>query len=307
MTMLIDLVQLRTFVAVAEEQHLTRAAERIHVSQSAASAHVRAIEERLDTQLFVRTNRSLELTGAGQLLFRKAKALLHEATLFTTFARELRGEVEGNLSIGAAGDPISSRIGDMVAALREKHPLIQVDLHTRPSSGVRQGLKSGELDLGVLLARPTDPSFVYYELRRVGFRIGGPIAWKEQIEQASWSELARLPWITPADSHMTYATLQNQMFTERGLEVNTVIRFDNAAVAQCLVRSGAGMMLMRDEYALQGEAEGFLALSPVICDEIQLFIIHLESRRNDPLIRAFIEAARGPWPEMNIQGSAAIR
>ena len=66
--MLIDLVQRRTFVAVAEEQHLTRAAERLHMSQSAASAHVRAIEERLGTQLFVRTNRSLELTHAGQLL-----------------------------------------------------------------------------------------------------------------------------------------------------------------------------------------------------------------------------------------------
>ena len=66
--MQIDLVQLRTFVAVAEEKHLTRAAERLHISQSAASAHVRAVEESLDTQLFVRTNRSLEPTRACELL-----------------------------------------------------------------------------------------------------------------------------------------------------------------------------------------------------------------------------------------------
>jgi DNA-binding transcriptional LysR family regulator len=77
--MLIDLVPLRTFVAAAEEQHLTRAAERLHISVSAASAHVRAIESMVQTQLFVRTNRNLELTRAGQLLFRKAKALLNEA------------------------------------------------------------------------------------------------------------------------------------------------------------------------------------------------------------------------------------
>ena len=89
--MQIDLVQLRTFVAVAEEQHLTRAAERLHISQSAASAHVRAVEDRLDTQLFVRTNRSLELTRAGQLLLAKAKILLNEAAIFISFARELRG------------------------------------------------------------------------------------------------------------------------------------------------------------------------------------------------------------------------
>ena len=55
--MLIDLVQLRTFVVLAEEQHLTRAAERLRMSQSAASAHARAIEERLETQLFARTDR----------------------------------------------------------------------------------------------------------------------------------------------------------------------------------------------------------------------------------------------------------
>lgn len=51
--MLVDLAQLRTFVAVAEEQHLTRAAERLHMSLSAASSHVRAIEELFETQLFV--------------------------------------------------------------------------------------------------------------------------------------------------------------------------------------------------------------------------------------------------------------
>ena len=61
-----DLVQLRTFVAVAEEQHLTRAADRLFISQSAASAHVRAVEESGDTKRFVRTSRSLELTQAGR-------------------------------------------------------------------------------------------------------------------------------------------------------------------------------------------------------------------------------------------------
>ena len=114
--MLIDLAQLRTFVAVAEEQHLTRAAERLHISQSAASAHVKAIEESLDVQLFVRTNRSLELTRAGTLLLGRAKVLLNEATVFTSFALEVRGKIEGHLVIGSGSDPGSSRIGRMVAA-----------------------------------------------------------------------------------------------------------------------------------------------------------------------------------------------
>ena len=91
--MMIDLVQLRTFVAVAEEQHLTRAAERIHISLSSASAHIRGVEDALGTQLFVRTKRSLVLTRAGELLFKRAKALLNEAALLQSFSMELRGQI----------------------------------------------------------------------------------------------------------------------------------------------------------------------------------------------------------------------
>lgn len=294
--MLIDLVQLRTFVAVAEEQHLTRAAERIHISQSAASAHVRAVEEALNTQLFVRTNRSLELTPTGRLLFQRARALLNEATLFTAFARELNGAVEGTITIGSSGDPIASRIGQIVAALREQHPLVNVDMRVRPSSGTRQGLRTGEIDIGLLLDRPTDASCQYYPLTEVHFRIAGPAAWRERIEQADWAALAALPWITPGDASMSYATMMDQMFAERGLEPHSVARFDNAVIARTLAQAGVGMMLMREEQALQGEREGLLALSPLARPSYGLYITHLATRRNDPLVRAFMAAAATIWP-----------
>lgn len=298
--MLIDLVQLRTFVAVAEEQHLTRAAERIHISQSAASAHVRAVEETLHTQLFVRTNRSLELTHAGQLVLVQAKALLHAATLFTSFARELNGEIQGTLVIGSSGDPIASRIGPVVAALREAHPLVSVDMRVRPSSGTRQGLKNGELDIGVLLARPSDVSFHYYELTTVHFRIAGPVQWREQIEQADWLELASLPWITPTDSSMAYAEMLVKMFDEKGHTLNSVARFDNAVVARTLAQAGVGMLLMRAEQALQGEKDGVLALSPLAPPSYSLYYAHLATRRKDPLILSFLEVAAKVWPDIRL-------
>lgn len=294
----LDLVQLRTFVAVAEEQHLTRAAERIHISQSAASAHVRAVEELLRTQLFVRTNKGLELTQAGQLLFHKAKALLNEATHFTSYARELHGEVEGQLVVSSGGDPFSSRIGHIVAELIAQHPLIHINLHSRPSLGTRQGLKTGELDVGVLLDKPTDASFHYYEISKVHFRIAGPIAWKEKIASADFAALARLPWITPDNNSMAYSAIQARLFTEKGLELNSVAHFDNALLARAMSQAGVGMMLMREDQALQCEAEGVLAISPLVRLEYQMFLVHLATRRNDPLIKAFIAAGKKVWPDM---------
>lgn len=301
----IDLIQLRTFVAVAEEQHLTRAADRLHISQSAASAHVRAVEEDLDTQLFVRTNRSLELTQAGQLLVRQAKALLNEATLFKSFAREIQGITKGTLVIGASSDPLTSRIGEVIAALHAKHPLIKVDILARPSSGTRQALKTGELDIGLLLCRPVDIGFTYYQLSTVRFRIAGPVAWRERIENADWAELASLPWITPSESSLAYSVMLAQLFGDKGLELNTVVRFDNASLARALLQAGVGMMLMREEHALTGEKEGYLAISPIAHVQFGLFIAHLASRASDPLIRAFVEAAKVAWPEMQLPSTTS--
>lgn len=268
--MLIDLVQLRTFVAVADEQHLTRAAERLHISQSAASAHVRAIEERLGTQLFVRTNRSLELTRAGQMLALKARTLLNEEAQFISFARELKGKIEGNLIIATSSEP-GTRIGDVMATFRAAHPLVTIDLLARPSSGARQGLISGEVDVAVLLGPPMNAGFSYYKLTSVKYRIAGPAAWKEQIDQADWAGIAALPWLTPSASS-AYSGMLNHMFGDKGLELNTVIRFDNSAVGRAALQAGTGMMLLREDHALQGEADGRLAVWPTAFGDMPLSI-----------------------------------
>lgn len=296
--MMIDLVQLRTFVAVAEEQHLTRAAERLHISQSAASAHVRSVEETLDAQLFVRTNRSLELTRAGQLLMVKAKLLLSEATEFSSFARELRGKVEGHLVVASSSDPTSGRVGEIVNALRVRHPLVTVDLRARPSSGTHQGLKIGELDIGVLLGRPVESGITYYKLRSIAFRVAGPVAWKDKIESADWDELSRFPWIMPTDNSMAYKQMLREMFENRGLELNGVVSFDTAVLGRSMLEAGVGLMLVREEHAKASAEQGLVAMSPFAVAEHPIYLAHVASRRNDPMIHAFLEATTDVWPEL---------
>ena len=292
--MLTDLVQLRTFVAVAEEQHLTRAAERLHISQSAASAHVRAIEEQLGTQLFVRTNRSLELTRAGHLLAQKAKLLLAEEAQFTSFARELQGKIEGRLVVGTSSEP-GTKIGEILTRLRTRHPLVSVDLFARQSSGSRQGLMTGELDVAVMLGRPLEPAFTFYELTRVPYRVAGPIAWKSKIDGADLAELARLPWLTP-NASSAYSAMLYDLFGSKGLELNSVVRFDNSSVGRNALRAGAGMMLLREDHALDGETESDLAVSAIARTDVPLSLAHQSGRKGDPLIQAFIDATRVSWP-----------
>lgn len=73
---------------------------------------------------------------------------------------------------------------------------------------------------------------------------------------------------------------------------------NNAAIGRALLPNGVGMMLIREEHVRQGERDGYLALSPLGEVEFAFLIAHLESRGNDPLIRAVMEAAADAWPEL---------
>jgi DNA-binding transcriptional LysR family regulator len=292
--MIVDLTQLRTFVAVAEEQHLTRAAERLHMSIAAASVQIRAMEERLDVQLFVRTNRNLVLTRTGQLLLPRARVLLSESAQFASFARECRGKLEGALSISLGSEPVT-KVGEIVAQLKQTHPMILVNLFGRASSSGRQGLTSGELDAAFLLGGGAEVGLTRHDLATLHFRIVGPIGLKDKIEAADWAELASLPWISPIGS-TAYTEMLNELFQGRGLELNSVAHFDTAVLGRTMLYAGVGLMLMREESALQGEREGLLAISPIARAEFQLYLAHLSSRANDPLLEAFVHATRAVWP-----------
>jgi DNA-binding transcriptional LysR family regulator len=293
----IDLLQLRTFVAVAEEQQLTRAAERLHISLSAASAQIRAVEDMLQVELFTRTNRSLELTAAGQILLRRAKALLNDAETFTSFARGLSGKACGRLAIGTSSDPNMSRIGRIIATLGSTHPLINVEVFARHSSATHDGMKAGELDVGVFLGQPADTAFDYLVLSAIRYRVAGPAAWKDRIAKADWAELAALPWIAYTDRTMAYAQMLHGMFAPRGLANNVVVRTDNDALVRSMMLAGVGLSLVREESALEYEATGAFVVSPIGCAEFHLLAASMASRRADPLIDAFLGAVKTAWPD----------
>jgi len=300
---IIDLVQLRTFAAVADEQHLTRAAERLHISQSAASTHIRAVEESLGVRLFDRTTRGLELTSAGRALMQRVRTLLQDAVALASHARELQGRTEGRLVIGAPSDPQATQVAAIVTLLRGRHPLVHVNLRQRSSMSTTLGLKTGELDAAYCLGRALDPELEYLLLTRLRYRVAGPVAWAREIAGSDWAALARLPWLGAFSSSVVSNQLM-QLFAEQGLTLNEAITFDNAAIARQMVTLGAGVMLMREEYALQGEREGVLAVSPIAQLEQPLYVAYLAGRRDDPLISALLEATKTVWPGVEPVGRA---
>jgi DNA-binding transcriptional LysR family regulator len=144
----VDLAQLRAFVAVAEELHFGRAAERLHVVPSAVSQHVSRLERELGGRLFDRTSRRVELTAAGRTLLREARSVLgavQQARDETSLA--IRAS-RGALSLAS---PASSRDEAALPALlafEASSPRAVVDLVELPSREVCRRVASGEVDAG---------------------------------------------------------------------------------------------------------------------------------------------------------------
>src|SRR4051812_27072390 len=127
--MAMELRHLRYFVAVAEEGHITRAAERLGMQQPPLSQQIRAIERELDVQLFRRKPRGVELTDAGRALLAEARSILgHVDRALAITQRTARGE-QGRISVGytdgAAVHPLVPRV---IREFREFFPLVTVTM-----------------------------------------------------------------------------------------------------------------------------------------------------------------------------------
>lgn len=144
-----DLRHLRYFLAVAEEGHFGRAAQRLHIVQSALSMQIRALEEELGGPLFLRTSRRVELTEAGILLCVEAQRTLDQAAhAQRVVQRSLRGEM-GTVRIGFAGNAVfSGRLMADVRAFRAAYPDAEVILRELAPQLQVEAIQNGQLDLG---------------------------------------------------------------------------------------------------------------------------------------------------------------
>src|SRR6187399_1375712 len=156
--MAMELRHLRYFVAVAEEGHITRAAERLDMQQPPLSAQIKAIERELDVQLFRRKPRGVELTDAGRAFFDDARAILaHLDRAFEKTRRRARGE-QGQICVGVTPTCMYHPfVPQVVRAFREAFPQVLCKYVDRPNTHLFQRLDDDPIEDAVLRILPGDP------------------------------------------------------------------------------------------------------------------------------------------------------
>jgi DNA-binding transcriptional LysR family regulator len=147
----VELRHLRSFVAVAEERHFGRAAERLHMAQPPLSQQIRRLEAQLGVTLLHRTTRSVDLAPAGEVLLVRAREILAAVDRATEDTlRAARGEF-GRLAVGFTGSATYALLPQVAAALRGALPGVVLDLRGELLTPAQvEGLLAGTLDLGLL-------------------------------------------------------------------------------------------------------------------------------------------------------------
>ena len=145
-----ELRQLEYFVAVAEEANFTRAAARVHISQSGVSAQIRALERELGAELIDRSGGTATLTTAGQAALPQARATLAAAGSVKQSVDDVTGLLRGRLSVGMVTACTVPPLFDALAGFHAAHPGVDIALREGNSDDLVADVRSGELDLALV-------------------------------------------------------------------------------------------------------------------------------------------------------------
>jgi DNA-binding transcriptional LysR family regulator len=152
------LEQLRIFVAVAEREHVTRAAAELNLTQSATSAAVAALETRYEVKLFDRVGRRIELTKAGRMFLVEARAVLARAHAAEWALSELTGLKRGSLALAASQTVGNYWLPPLMHRYRLSYPGIALGLTIGNTESVAMAVRDGMVDLGLVEGPVDDPS-----------------------------------------------------------------------------------------------------------------------------------------------------
>ena len=290
-----ELYQLKTFVAIAQEGSLTRAAERVFTSAPAVSAQLKALEDELGVKLFERTPRGMALTEAGRGLLVEAERTLASAARMRSAAQELRGVAHGVVRFGTVVDPVALRLGEVLIKLAERHPQVTLQLRQGLSFETLSAMQRGELDCAYALNEREQIDGL--ELRRLGavdLAIALPPAMAAAHPELNADQLTSLPWIGTPPSCVLRTHL-DAFFASVGREFRQGATADSESAMRSMIASGMGAGLLRLDQAAQAQRNGELAIWPGWRAHTWLCWVERSEPRHSPAIDAVRGAVLETW------------
>lgn len=264
---------LQYFLAVAEEQSITKAAEYLHITQPTLSKQMMDLEELLGKQLLVRGKKKITLTEEGTFLRGRAREIISLMDKTESAFRENEQSISGDIYIGCGEHRSSFSIMQIIRSIQEEYPDIHFHFFSSNADAIIERLDKGLLDMGFLLEPEISPRYDYrklplHETWGILMRKNSPLANKENI---SFAELADLPLIMP--SQTSNNNRLTTYFTDVQRKPYIVSTYNLIYNAGLMVEAGIGYALCIDELinTAGDHPLTFRPLSPLLQSDVFLF------------------------------------
>jgi DNA-binding transcriptional LysR family regulator len=243
-----SLRELECFTAVAEELSFTRAAAKLHLAQPPLSRHVRALEEKLGTPLFVRAARRVTLTAAGALFHEETRTLLPQLRRAGEATRRFAAGQTRRLRLGFVSAVLGPELTELLRRFRQGQPTVQLIVQDGLPAELLAGVTRGALDGAFVGLRPPEltPGIVYHSWMKEPLAAfvppGHPLATRREIALA---ELRDEPLVAvSSDAAPAFATFVRLRCVEAGFRPRIVTESSRAQAVAVMVAAGSGIALL---------------------------------------------------------------
>jgi DNA-binding transcriptional LysR family regulator len=283
---------LTTFLAIAEELHFGRAAQRLHLAQSSVSQQLQRLEREIGVRLVARTSHDVRLTAAGQAFRAEAERMVEQAARAAKLARDVAAGRHGTINIGyneVAGQWV---LPATLVRLHEDYPGLDVHLWERLTGAQLEGLGAGELDVGLVYGKPPAPRFRSRHILDVPMVAAAPDGhpWVGR-ERARFAELAGVPCVLPRRdrSPAVYDTVVSTA-ARLGVELCVVDEIDDPSAMGIVARTQQVLVFTSAARARSAMPNG-LAGIPLV-DPVPLLEMHAAWRadRDTHVVDAFLSS-----------------
>ncbi len=285
------LIQLRIFLEVAQRGHVTRAAEALNMSQSAASAAIAALEASCQVKLFDRVGRGIQLTEPGRIFMREARAVLDRAAMAQSVLQDLAGNPAGPVAIAASQTIAAHWLPRRLAAFYSANPRVRLNVVIRNTHEVESAVVEGEVNVG-LVEGPTQHSALIR--RRIDHDHMVMVVSSGQlplpVKAAGEIDLRAVNWVIRERGSGTRRGLED-LAAREGLSLNDLNIFlvlpSNEAVREA-VEAGVGATIISRHVVASAIAAGKLIEIPIDLPQRDYALVRHRDRHATPAEKALV-------------------
>lgn len=283
-----DVRVLRYFLAVAREGNMTRAADRLHVTQPTLSRQLKSLEETVGKKLFLRTNYAIKLTDEGLLLKKRAEDIIEMVDKTLDEFRALEDISGGDIYVGSAESESIKYFARAAKKLKDKHPSVCFHLYSENTEIVTERLDKGLLDFAII-AQEVD-SIKYNSIKLPSKDTWGLIMRKDNLlaakETISQEDLLHIPLIV---SRQGITEDYPKWFGDHIDDLNIVATFDLIYNASFMVKEGLGYALSFDKIVNTGNESDlcFRPLEPAL--ETSMYVIWKKHQIFSPIVKILLQ------------------